>query len=146
MKMIRTTYCFDGKDYSDFEKINFSFLVPKNSIQNFIDFLKETHKYKLNYEILHKENSGISEIKISVFAYNFYKICKALNVNDDSQVLNFWSIPHSRFFGKKRTSTSFYGYSCYDPVKRTSILKNGSPFVIKGTQQVFNGKLWRRLF
>jgi hypothetical protein len=34
---------------------------------------------------------------------------------------------------------------CYDPKTKITELKTNSPFVIKGNQQVFNSKLWRRV-
>ena len=34
---------------------------------------------------------------------------------------------------------------CYNPQTHTTELKTNSPFVIKGNQQIFHGKLWRRI-
>lgn len=142
MKMIRTVYHFDGKDYQENEVVEFSFFLPRNSIQSF----REVCNIKSCRHIISKDfqSDNTKRITVRTFPSRLVDLCQYLGKKDWDEVRNVWTVTNS-FLRHERHTKKYYGYMCYNPQTHTTELKTNSPFVIKGNQQIFHGKLWRRI-
>ena len=142
MKMTRTVYHFAGKDYETNQTVNFNFILPRNSIQSFLVLCAE--KGIRIKPITKTFTDGSKLIETYSFPENLASLCNHLGKRDWHEVLNGWQLTHS-ILRVEKPSKKYFGYMCYNPQTKTTELKSNSPFVIKGKQQVFNGKLWRRV-
>lgn len=142
MKMIRTVYHIDGKDYQENEMVEFSFFLPRNSIQSF----KEVCMAKRCFYTTAKEfqSDGTKKITVRTYPDRLADLCQYLGKKNQDEVRSVWTVTNS-FLRHERKPKKYYGYMCYDPNRKTTELKTNSPFVIKGNQEIFHGKLWRRI-
>jgi hypothetical protein len=143
MKIVRTVYHIDGKDFEENQRVNFNFFLPKNSIQSFLDLCRVKRVF---IESISKtfQSDGTKLIKTVSYPSDLYQLAYYLGVREWHTLQNGWTLTHS-ILKLERFKAKHYGYMCYNPATKTTELKTNSPFVIKGIQQVFNGKLWRRI-
>lgn len=142
MKMIRTVYHFDGNDYQENERVDFTFFIPKNSIQSFKEIcLAKGCGYVISKTL---QSDGTKRVVVMTIPNRLVDLCHYLGKKDWDEVRSVWTVTNS-FLRRKRQAKKYYGYMCYNPQTKKTELKTNSPFVIKGNQQIFNGKLWRRI-
>lgn len=139
MKMIRTIYRIDDKDFEEFNRVSFNFILPKNSVQTFLNLCDE-HSIRIK-SISGEQNKTV---KTESYPNNLCNLAKSLGVKDWNELQNNWYLTHSKLrFERFKHKT--LDYMCYNPQTKTTELKSNSPFVIKGNQSVYHGKLWRRI-
>jgi hypothetical protein len=143
MKIVRTVYHFDGKDYQENEVVSFNFFLPENSIQSFLE-LCTTKRVRIRKVNKNTQSDGTKLIQTYSFPDNLYQLAYYLGVREHNTLQNGWTLTHS-ILRQERFKAKYYGYMCYNPQTKTTDLKTNSPFLIKGNQQIFNGKLWRRI-
>lgn len=140
--MYRTVYTFNKQDFEERDFVSLSFYLPRNSIQSFLELC---NNHLCSHEVSKVfQSDGTKLIKVKTFAFRIASLMQSLGVKAHSTVLSPVNVTHS-FLRKERFGYKKLLYACYNPQTHKTELKTNSPFVIRGTQQVYNGKLWRRV-
>ena len=155
MKMKRTVYHFDGKDYEEGSLIEITFNIQAVSIQN---FLNEAKKHRLHVKSFgnlfedYQRTSTDGLMKKFIFwgnINNFVEFAQFLGKPEWQELNNNWYIRNCNLraydFGRYR-NYRYDGIMCYDPCTHKSELKSNAPCPIPGNQVLFNGKLWRKFY
>ena len=139
MKMKRILYHFDGINYEENETVTLVFFLPRNSIKNFLELCNFGYKVDRDFQ-----SDGTKRIVLKMPAHRMAELCQKLGKKEFDEVRTAWTVTNS-FLRRERFKKQYFGYMCYNPETKRTELKTNSPFVIKGKQQVFHGKLWRRI-
>ena len=146
--MKRSVYTFNGKDYEESKTVTIPFYVQLNNIQSFIDLLglkRCFHVIGKELEVVHFLNSDrlCKQIILTTWAERAAEKLSLLGFNDWSEI-RFPVCVYRIALEKTRAHYTPEKYMKYKPGEGTQVKQN-SPFVIQGTQQVFKGQIWRRI-
>lgn len=154
MKMIRTIYRIDGKDYEESARCTLTLNVLAVSIQNFLGLAKECHCFVewhgQIYTDSQRTNTNGDMKSIRLFAHSpkyIVALAKRLGKNDWDTLNNNWNIRnHELRYCNYKTKPRYIGVLCFDPATKQSKLVSNSPIKLINRQHIFNGKLWRRYY
>lgn len=155
MKMKRTVYHIDGKDYEEGSYISLSFNVQSVSIQNFLNEAKKFHLYVNKFGNFFRDfqptttNGFLKNFELWGRVDCFCDFANFLGKREWQELNNNWYIRNCSLraynFGKYK-NTRYDGIMCYDPKNHTWELKSNSPCPIPANQVIFNGKIWRKYY
>lgn len=93
--MKREIYTFTGKDYESGQIVEFTFLVHRNCIENFLTRIVKSRKFQgsprfqfSGYQIIYGTSKSFEGKTLTgrFYAYHLYRIMRELGVNDHNEV------------------------------------------------------------